>query len=144
MTRETFRPITRDMAAELLSVSLGTLDRLIEEGSIPKPRTVGSGRRLYWHPDVFHRCIALHLLGNDAPETRNPAAPGLPGPRHTPPTPTPPLRRHRAGSTSAEMRDALKLKALNDETLALGTAAVPEPVRPTSAPADKPSNESGN
>jgi hypothetical protein len=42
------------------------------------------------------------------------------------------------------MRDALKLKALNDETLALGTAAAPEPVRSTSAQVDKPSNESGS
>jgi DNA-binding transcriptional MerR regulator len=49
-----FKPVTREDGARILSVSLATLDHLIETGVLPPPRSLGGGRRVYWHPDVFY------------------------------------------------------------------------------------------
>ena len=49
-----FKPITREEAAGILSVSLTTLDELVKGGALPAPRALGGQRRLYWHPEVFY------------------------------------------------------------------------------------------
>ena len=43
--------ITKEEAAELLSVSKRTINNWIADGTMPKPVTVG--RRIYWHPETF-------------------------------------------------------------------------------------------
>ena len=43
--------ITKEGAAELLSVSKRTIDAFIADGTLPKP--IALGRRVYWHPAVF-------------------------------------------------------------------------------------------
>ena len=60
-----FTPLTREDVARILSVSLSTLDQMIEAGVLPKPRTLG-GRRVYWHPDIFYACLD-QLLRSDTP-----------------------------------------------------------------------------
>ena len=68
MTSDPFKPITRELAAEILAVSLSTLDALIASGAIPRPIALGDLRRVYWHPDIFYG--ALHrALG--VPEGKN-------------------------------------------------------------------------
>jgi DNA-binding transcriptional MerR regulator len=61
-----FEPITREKAARLLSVSLGTLDHMIETGVLPPPRSIG-GRRVYWHPDIFYGCLDQLLRADNRP-----------------------------------------------------------------------------
>lgn len=61
-----FTPVTREEAARILSVSLGTLDAMIEAGELPAPRSLG-GRRLYWHPDVFYGWLDKLLRGETNP-----------------------------------------------------------------------------
>lgn len=43
--------ITKAGAAELMSVSLRTIDNWISNGTLPMPTTIG--RRVYWHPADF-------------------------------------------------------------------------------------------
>lgn len=64
-----FKPITREEAAGILSVSLTTLDELVRAGALPAPRALGGQRRLYWHPEVFyshlHRALTTEESGTD-------------------------------------------------------------------------------
>jgi excisionase family DNA binding protein len=46
-----YQPITKENAAEILSVSKRTIDNMLADGTLPRPAYIG--RRLYWHPDVF-------------------------------------------------------------------------------------------
>ena len=68
-----FRPIAREAAAELLSVSLRAIDYYIEQGLLPPPISLG-GRRRYWHPDAFYE--HLHAILRGPKSAPNAAAPG--------------------------------------------------------------------
>lgn len=46
-----YKPITKEVAADLLTVSKRTIDNWIADGTLPMPTSIG--RRVYWHPDVF-------------------------------------------------------------------------------------------
>ena len=59
MSTQPFTPVTREKAAELLDVSIATIDNWILKGILPKPKRIGD-RLVYWHPDVFYS--ALHAL----------------------------------------------------------------------------------
>jgi predicted DNA-binding transcriptional regulator AlpA len=61
METASFELITRQMAAEILKVSLGTLDRHIREGDIPPPKPIGHGRQLYWLPEEFYGSVRRAL-----------------------------------------------------------------------------------
>ena len=70
-----FKPITREEAATILSVSLSTLDNMITSGVMPEPRTIGGSRRKYWHPDVFYPWLDQQLRSEPlAPSAQTPAA----------------------------------------------------------------------
>jgi hypothetical protein len=60
MAIEPFTPVTREEAARRLSVSVTTLDAMIDAGGPPEPIALG-GRRVYWHPDVFYGWLDKHL-----------------------------------------------------------------------------------
>jgi excisionase family DNA binding protein len=64
---EPFTPITREEAAKRLSVSLGTIDNMIEHGEMPKPKAIGRARRLYWHPEIFFAWLDKMLREEAAP-----------------------------------------------------------------------------
>lgn len=68
-----YKLITKETAAELLSVSKRTIDNWIADGTLPMPTSIG--RRVYWHPDVF-RLWQNKMLGiQQAPQTNT--LPGL-------------------------------------------------------------------
>lgn len=46
-----YKLITKEVAAELLSVSKRTIDNWIADNVLPMPTSIG--RRVYWHPDIF-------------------------------------------------------------------------------------------
>ncbi len=80
-------PITKQLAASVLSVSVRTIDTWIADGTIIAPHKIG--RRIYWHPDVFSRWLSERLgapnetrtLTTQAPQRRK--GPGRP--RSAPP-----------------------------------------------------------
>lgn len=43
--------VTKEMAAELLTVSMRTINNWISDGTLPMPTAIG--RRVYWHPNEF-------------------------------------------------------------------------------------------
>ncbi|WP_366940786.1 helix-turn-helix domain-containing protein [uncultured Azonexus sp.] len=43
--------VTKELAAELLSVSMRTINYWISDGTLPMPTAIG--RRVYWHPVEF-------------------------------------------------------------------------------------------
>jgi predicted DNA-binding transcriptional regulator AlpA len=66
MTCEPFKPITRQMAVEILGISLTTLDALVASGALPVPKPIGSTRRVYWLPEVFYEYLRQTLSGAPA------------------------------------------------------------------------------
>ncbi len=47
-----YQPITKEQAAEILSVSKRTIDNWIADSTLPPPTAIG--RRVYWHPTTFY------------------------------------------------------------------------------------------
>lgn len=62
-----FTLITRKQAADFLSISEGTLDKLIRSGVLPDPLRLGSIRLQYWRSQEFYAAIDRQLL----PDARN-------------------------------------------------------------------------
>jgi hypothetical protein len=60
-----FEPVTRAMAARILNISLGTLDKHVRDGDLPPPRPLGNGRQLYWLPEEFFPCVRRGLQRPD-------------------------------------------------------------------------------
>src|SRR5690606_22849051 len=56
------KPITKAMAAELLSVSLRTIDYWIADGTLLMPTSIG--RKVYWHPEHFSQWLDRKLGRN--------------------------------------------------------------------------------
>ncbi len=54
-----YQPITKEMAATLLSVSKRTIDSWIADHTLPVPTPIG--RRVYWHPTVFYAWLDRRL-----------------------------------------------------------------------------------
>lgn len=66
-----FQPLTKEHAAEILSVSKRTVENWIAAGEMPSPTTIG--RRVYWHPDIFYSWLN-DKLGNRQGGQNIPAA----------------------------------------------------------------------
>lgn len=124
---EPFKPVTREEAAEILSVSLTTLDELIKAGIFPPPRSIGAQRRKYWHPDVFYSCLD-RALTTDEPEApcdaHSRAEPPAPASSHRSAsrvrvspaeqvTPHEPARNRTRGRPDVRARQAARLRELN-------------------------------
>jgi len=63
MTVLPFTPVTKKRAADILQVSIRTLDYWLEHDEMPAPEHIG--RQCYWHPDVFFSWLTAKL--NSAP-----------------------------------------------------------------------------
>ena len=66
MKTDPFEPITRERAAEILEISLGTLDAMVRDGDLPPPCRIGNARKVYWDPDIFFSTLRALLQGNGA------------------------------------------------------------------------------
>ncbi len=94
MTTHAFEPITRAAAAQILGISLGTLDKHVRDGDLPPPRPLGNGRQLYWLPEQFFACLRRGLQ----PPNRRDSGDQQPLNKATPP-------RERRTSGSAKRKD---------------------------------------
>lgn len=56
-----FKPLTKDDIAEVLGVSLRTVENWVNEGTLPAPRKLGN--RVYWHPNTFYGWLDRYLTG---------------------------------------------------------------------------------
>ncbi|WP_233864700.1 helix-turn-helix transcriptional regulator [Paraburkholderia adhaesiva] len=61
MTVEAFRPLGKEDVAEILGVSIRTIDNYVAAGSMPAPAHIGT--RAFWHPDIFYTWLDQALRG---------------------------------------------------------------------------------
>lgn len=59
-----FQPITKEQAAEILGVSIRSIENYVSEGEMPAPAHLG--RRVYWHPDIFYSWLDALLRRESA------------------------------------------------------------------------------
>ena len=105
------KPLTREDIASLLGVSDKTIDKMVREGTLPRPWQLGTCRRLYWHPEDWNIWIERQRPGGldlkDAPATpTEPQCVGSIRPTRPSATKTPALAR-------LESRQSSRLAALN-------------------------------
>jgi excisionase family DNA binding protein len=54
-----FKPLTKDDVADVLGVSLRTIENWVNERTLPAPKKLGN--RVYWHPGVFYTWLEHQL-----------------------------------------------------------------------------------
>lgn len=111
MTTE-FKPLTKEDVADVLGVSLRTVDNWVNDGTLIAPRKIGN--RVYWHPRTFYAWLDQALsapAAGEEPATPDTAASGQP-PRATTPPKTKAAASSRSESDAIRARDRAKLEAL--------------------------------
>ena len=58
-TINAFKPLTKDDVADVLGVSLRTIENWVNERTLPAPKKLGN--RVYWHPAVFYAWLEHQL-----------------------------------------------------------------------------------
>ncbi|MFH1818721.1 MAG: helix-turn-helix domain-containing protein [Pseudomonadota bacterium] len=59
-----FKPISKLDAADILGVTVRTIENHIAAGMLPRPAAIGNRR--YWHPDDFYACLERALRKGEA------------------------------------------------------------------------------
>lgn len=59
-----FKPLTKDDIAEVLGLSLRTVENWVNDGTLPSPKKLGN--RVYWHPSVFYAWLERRLTAVEA------------------------------------------------------------------------------
>lgn len=71
-----FKPMTKDDVAEVLGLSLRTVENWVNEGTLPPPKKLGN--RVYWHPHVFYSWLERSLAADAATDEMVPQSCALP------------------------------------------------------------------
>ncbi|KUY86657.1 AlpA family transcriptional regulator [Burkholderia sp. RF4-BP95] len=58
--QESFTPLTKQAVADVLGISVRSVENWINDGTLPAP--VKLGNRVYWHPEVFFGWLSRRLL----------------------------------------------------------------------------------
>lgn len=66
MTATPFRPLTKSDVAEILGISMRTIENMVKSQRMPAPAHVG-GRAL-WHPEIFYSWLDKELRQVESPE----------------------------------------------------------------------------
>lgn len=61
-----FKPLTKDAIADVLGISLRTIENWVNDGTLPAPKKLGN--RVYWHPNAFYAWLDHRLTSNDETE----------------------------------------------------------------------------
>lgn len=59
-----FKPLSKNDVADVLGVSVRTLENWVNEGNLPAPAKLGN--RCYWHPKTFYAWLERRLLDGSA------------------------------------------------------------------------------
>lgn len=105
------KPLTREDIASLLGVSDKTIDKMVREGTLPRPWQLGTCRRLYWHPEDWNAWIERQRLSEPSLKDA-PAAPTEPQ-RAGLIRPTRPSTKKTPALARLESRQSSRLAALN-------------------------------
>lgn len=63
-TANAFKPLSKEDLAEVLGVSIRTIENWVNEGILPAPTKLGN--RVYWHPNLFYAWLDLRLSADPA------------------------------------------------------------------------------
>jgi len=69
-----FTPLSKQAVADLLDISIRSVENWINEGILPAPAKLGN--RVFWHPDAFYGWLSKRLL-EPAAEAQSPDAPAV-------------------------------------------------------------------
>lgn len=59
-----FKPLTKEDLADVLGVSIRTIENWVNEGILPVPTKLGN--RVYWHPNTFYAWLDRRLSADPA------------------------------------------------------------------------------
>lgn len=120
-TTAPFKPLTKDAVADLLGVSIRTVENWVNDGTLPSPSKLGA--RVYWHPTSFYAWLdktLSHATAASVPQEQGVTPSGQPAdeaPAASPERPNRQTTRRGAGrpNSIARMRskDDSVLQALN-------------------------------
>ncbi|MBO7820339.1 helix-turn-helix transcriptional regulator [Burkholderia pseudomallei] len=99
---ESFTPLTKQAVADVLGISVRSVENWINDGTLPAP--VKLGNRVYWHPDVFFGWLSQRLLEQVVEVTCAPA--------RTPTPQMPSIRRSESVAGSLRASTDRKLARL--------------------------------
>lgn len=106
--------VTKDIAAEVFSVSVKTIDNYIKDGMLPQPTRFVS--KEYWHPDDFRDFLARTFRSLEAATDQVTEVTGGGSPSATvsssAPAPTPAVRKSQAKDTNPVVRERARRKSL--------------------------------
>lgn len=74
-----FIPLTKQAVADILGISVRSVENWINEGILPAPAKLGG--RVYWHPDVFYGWMSKRLQEPSDEGDEVPSAPPTKKPR---------------------------------------------------------------
>lgn len=69
-----FTPLSKQAVADLLDISVRSVENWINEGILPAPAKLGN--RVFWHPEAFYGWLSKRLL-EPAAEVQSPDAPAV-------------------------------------------------------------------
>ncbi|MBW0170706.1 MAG: helix-turn-helix transcriptional regulator [Hydrogenophaga sp.] len=58
-TANAFKPLSKEDLADVLGVSIRTIENWVNEGILPAPTKLGN--RVYWHPNTFYSWLDRRL-----------------------------------------------------------------------------------
>lgn len=108
-----FRPLTRENVAEVLGISVRTVENWVSDGILIAPGRLG--QRVYWHPRHFYAWLDRALAGadGDPPASVSTSAEGKPEPRRTDASDASKAARSESRDRGTlRARDRAKLKTL--------------------------------
>ena len=59
-----FKPLSKEDLADVLGVSIRTVENWVNDGTLPSPTKLGN--RVYWHPGIFYAWLDRRLSGGNA------------------------------------------------------------------------------
>ncbi|MBS0592728.1 MAG: helix-turn-helix domain-containing protein [Proteobacteria bacterium] len=63
-TATAFRPLSKEDLADVLGVSIRTIENWVNDGILPAPTKLGN--RVYWHPNTFYAWLDRRLSADAA------------------------------------------------------------------------------
>jgi excisionase family DNA binding protein len=105
-----FKPLSKDDLAEVLGVSIRTVENWVNDGVLPAPTKLGN--RVYWHPTTFYGWLDRRLSSGTGSLDVTPAVSGVGAPKPEKSKPRGPAAPVRTELDKVRNRTQAQLDAL--------------------------------
>ena len=113
-----FKALCKVDIADVLGVSIRTVENWVGEGKVPRP--VSLGNRVYWHPVLFFEWLDQHLRG----EAERPLSDNLKATTPTSPLGQVPSQKRLPVEAGGAARELAKLNAQAQASVAFETSQI--------------------